>query len=43
MLALWSGFAPRAIRTVGAVFILTFTRDFFIGVLEKPEPELASL
>ncbi len=43
VLALWSGFLPRAFRTVGATFILTLTRDYFIDVLEKPEPRLAAV
>lgn len=33
--ALWAGFTPRAVRTVGAVFILTFIRDFFVNTFDS--------
>ncbi len=33
--ALWSGITPRAARTVGAAFILTYVRDTSIDVLER--------
>jgi hypothetical protein len=34
VLALWSGFTPRAARTIGAAFLLNYVRDTSIDALE---------
>jgi hypothetical protein len=42
-LALWSGFTPRAARTVGAAFILNYVRDKSIDTLEARHAAAAKL